>query len=249
MAKNGSIRWRDSDVEKLRASAERFNRKVTQLAQALPDSADFLPPTVSVDQLQRMISTRKDFNKQMNYLDGFIESTFKPALNPQGILTLSWYIDQLNKMNDANNKRMAQMQKELHEADVVVSDVDTRKGWEVDTGMGDDLSARSFNFSNIKKKDFARRAAMIVRRYYDSYWERRAEGYMDTYIIALYRNLPNFADQIVAIIQNIDPLSFWHSYAKNNEFLQITYQYEPQAEAQKAHQIMAHWRKVLDPEF
>lgn len=72
MPRQPNIRWSKSDVESLKKAVRNFNAKVNRLNKKYADSTDVvIPEKISVNDFKNMISTRQDYNRELNALKRF----------------------------------------------------------------------------------------------------------------------------------------------------------------------------------
>ena len=71
MSKQNRINWRDSDKQELKRAVKNFNAKIKRLEKKNPSNKNVLPEKVSVAQMQELINTRQDLNREINALKRF----------------------------------------------------------------------------------------------------------------------------------------------------------------------------------
>ena len=82
MSGKNSIRWRESDLKELRRLVKNHNAKLTRQREKLIEQdkryqASQLPQKASVRELRKAIETRKDFNREIDNLQNFIDTGLK----------------------------------------------------------------------------------------------------------------------------------------------------------------------------
>lgn len=83
MAREYNIKWREIDDEKLRRAVKNYNAKISRLKNDPEYGIDrhLLPRKASYRELRKQIGTRKDFNKQIDKLQGFSKRGGEYRLN------------------------------------------------------------------------------------------------------------------------------------------------------------------------
>lgn len=79
MSGSNNIRWRESDLQELRRLTKNFNAKIARQRKKLIEQdrryeAAQLPTKRSVRELRQAIGTRRDFNKELDEMQHFIET-------------------------------------------------------------------------------------------------------------------------------------------------------------------------------
>lgn len=86
MSRQNSIRWRDSDLKELRRLTKNYNAKIARQRAKLIEQdqryqASQLPQKASVRELRNTIATRKDFNRELEQMQNFIDTGLKFKLD------------------------------------------------------------------------------------------------------------------------------------------------------------------------
>lgn len=79
MARQSSIRWRESDLAELRRTVKNYNAKINRQRKKLIEAderyqASQLPSKASVRELRKAIETRQDYNTHMGEMQNFLET-------------------------------------------------------------------------------------------------------------------------------------------------------------------------------
>ena len=82
MSGTNNIRWRESDLKELRRLVKNFNAKISRQREKLIDQgkryqASQLPQKASVRELRKAIETRRDFNRELDHMQNFIDTGLK----------------------------------------------------------------------------------------------------------------------------------------------------------------------------
>ena len=82
MSGQNNIRWRESDLKELRRLVKNYNAKITRQREKLISEdkryqASQLPPKASVRELRQAIETRRDYNRELDTLQNFIDTGLK----------------------------------------------------------------------------------------------------------------------------------------------------------------------------
>ena len=82
MSGQNSIRWRESDLKELRRLTKNYNAKIARqrkklIAEDKRYQASQLPPKASVRELRQAIETRRDYKRELDNLQNFIDTGVK----------------------------------------------------------------------------------------------------------------------------------------------------------------------------
>ena len=82
MPRENNIKWRESDLKELRRLVKNYNAKISRQRTKLIDAdrryeASQLPRKASVKELRESIGTRRDYNRELDSLQNFIDTGLK----------------------------------------------------------------------------------------------------------------------------------------------------------------------------
>lgn len=82
MPRQNNIKWRESDLKELRRLVKNFNAKITRDRRKLIEAderykASQLPQKASVRELRQAIETRRDYNRELESMQNFIDTGLK----------------------------------------------------------------------------------------------------------------------------------------------------------------------------
>ena len=82
MPRENNIKWRESDLKELRRLVKNYNAKISRQRAKLIDAdrryeASQLPRKASVKELRESIGTRRDYNRELDSLQNFIDTGLK----------------------------------------------------------------------------------------------------------------------------------------------------------------------------
>lgn len=86
MPRQNNIKWRESDLKELRRLVKNYNAKITRERRKLIEAderyqASQLPGKASVRELREAIGTRRDFNRELEGMQNFIDTGLKFKLD------------------------------------------------------------------------------------------------------------------------------------------------------------------------
>ena len=107
-----SIRWRESDIDKLRKEIERFNRKITRLKQkGDPVVTAALPERLSYKKLKKDIVSRSELNRLYKSIERFTaRGSEQKVKTKSGVETTKFELADIRaRVASINARRKAQL--------------------------------------------------------------------------------------------------------------------------------------------
>lgn len=225
-----SIRWRDKDIVTLRKTVSKFNAKLTRLAKAHPEFAEFLPERLSVAQARKDIATRNDFNRFIRSHERFmIKGGEAPIVSESGAKTTAWELSEVKRNIALINRRRAKELKEIAPSPY--------KG-NMGTIEANNLRPKKNQFDTLPDKAWDKFVRQVEREARSDYSSFKATIYQNNYIKALYENMGAYAREIADIVSSINPEEFYKISMKNYDSLSIDFPYDDLEIALKAEEIL-----------
>lgn len=193
MAGTVNMRWRSSDKSKLAKTVKNFNAKIQrQLNSGI--SADILPSKISVADLTASITTRRDFNRNINSLSRFSRrGAEKVYTTDSGVSITEWQRKEIAiKLRAINNSR-TNKRKLYSEAEALSrgKPIGVTRGQMGDVRQ-ENLAPKKLNIHKISPGEAWQRAMRDLELQLTS--NRNDQLYKDNYLKALdvaYGNSPD----------------------------------------------------------
>lgn len=235
MPKRSNIKWRDNDLAELERVIRNFNAKITRVTKRNPSLAPFLPEKVSKSELKKSITTRADFNRELNSLKRFSRKGAEQVKTYPSGETLSNY--RVNELRIGNRIRNARRSREAKEFNISVQ-----------TGTMGQMSAqnlkpRKVNLNKMTMKDIEKFEEVLERELMSNYRERAAESYKQNYLNAILDFLGEDGQELYDYIQKMDSDKVY-KFGVKNPILSIGFTSDPLPTDLIAEQALAEWRSL-----
>lgn len=116
MARKYNIKWRDSDKQKLETARLQFNRKIYNLRRKKVEGL-VLPDPIKKGDLEEVIKTRSDFNRQLKSLERFTKNSNSTQTinvpNNDKLKMTKWQYREMRKMEKAELSRIKEQVERL----------------------------------------------------------------------------------------------------------------------------------------
>lgn len=205
--KRPTIKWRDTDEEKLSRAVRNYNRKLDRLAKTQPYLADMLPDRLNKRELKNRIATRSDFNKVVKSAERFSQRGAEQLVTNEAGFTLTRYEKRevAYKLSAVNRRRAELLQK--YEAMEVVN-----QGQKTGATRGQmpsqrlaSLKPKKFNWKTMTRQHYQAFLKTLNKQAFDKYVTEMDAMYKWNYIKALKQVLPKEYDYIIDKVKAMDP--------------------------------------------
>jgi hypothetical protein len=253
MSRKSKINWRESDAEKLNREVQKFNTKIYRTRNKHPELADILPDTIKKSQREQMVEdikgqTRSEFNKTINSLERFVKKgAEREIVSDTGNRVTRW------EKNEVALK-VAQINRERTRERKIVENMEaTSRGESLGMKRGqmgserlNELKPKKFDFNKIKGgKEWERFKATVEKQASPEARDARMEAYKQNYIKGLRAAFGEYADDIIAIIEELPADEVVKTYYGEQEAT-IDFFYEPQEMEAKLDILDDIWQGVKD---
>lgn len=241
-----AIRWRQSDITKLRNYVRKFNTAITKMEKQYPELADtdMLPLRKNMRQLTQTIHSRNDFNRELKRIDRFFRKGQRTVVTDpiSGFKGLKWTFDEARYSLQSINYRRRRMREKIGIMDTPYMDETLRnislseKYNELQSRMKK-IGKYKNNFDTVASVNNSWRGFVqqLTVQASDSYLERKNKQFYENYITTLYQNFSNEqADEIVSLIESMDLTGYeLYSMTIYDEDLTIEFLYGPEESEDK----------------
>lgn len=183
------ILWRDKDQVELNKAVDRFNKKVDYWQKK---GQTILPEKVKISEIKSNISSRKDFNREINKLKRFGERGAEQVkVNSHGVQVTAYELREYNIDRSIRNRSFNQRKKELGNIKIDAPGFDeplTRA--EMGRVSERELRPIKNRFEKARTKSEFLDAAKTARKQSDSsFWEDRDELYKENFLKSIDNEL------------------------------------------------------------
>jgi hypothetical protein len=218
MSKQSNIRWRKSDIEKLRKQTRNFNAKVDYHTEK---GRDYLPEKVSTKDLKDTIKTRADYKRIMNELESFSKKGAEKAVqNKNGLIVSQWELDTMKKHYNAFEREKATLLKQYmnEQATDRGKPLNFKRG-EMGTERADELRARQpFDFNKFTSaKDFEKFNKYLNAKIMKNSRYETDLKMLNNYIQGVTDIFGDNAKALIAKLQSLKPEQFVKNYMKDEQ--------------------------------
>lgn len=188
MSGKHSIKWRRSDEQELRRVVRNFNAKLSRIMKKNPDIAEYLPPRVSYQDLRQNITSRQEFNRELNSLKRFAQRGSEKIVTAKntGLKVTSWERKEVGIQVAIINRERTRKKKIL-EAEEATSRGQRLKQTraQMNSIRMNELNKKVFNFDKIKKSDWERYKATVKRQSHPDFQSEADRNLRENYIKGL----------------------------------------------------------------
>lgn len=250
MPRRSGIKWRETDKTKLAKSVRKFNAKRTRLIKQVPELEDILPKKAVVTDIKSKISTRQEFNNELNALERFMKKgAEKSVTTKSGVVTTRYQLNELKIQHQQINRLRA---RELKKANV-----STAKGT-----MGSiqtrHLTPKRNNAQSIPRERWEEYLQSVEQQTHQYYYDKRQKLYQQNYIDALFGELItySFGDEdfdeinaklykIVDMVDSLPPEIVYQAYYQDDD-LQIGFIYSSEEAEVRLNIIYEKWLNIWE---
>ena len=230
MPRQYNIKWREQDEKELRRVVRNFNDKLRRLVKKNPANSNILPQfwtekiqeyenKISIDQLKELISTRQDYNRQLNMLKRFSIRGAEKIVetgSDYGARTTKWQEQEQKRLVQTINRRRKARLDTLNAIEVM--NASGKLGYTLGQMFGMGLAeqnklkpTQAFTRGQSQKDiKWKWRALQIEAK--DTYYNERDEMLKNNYIKTILENFDK--DDVMDIIAEIRGMSSDEFYLK-----------------------------------
>jgi hypothetical protein len=231
MPKQYNIRWSENDLNELKRSVKNFNAKVKRLEAKYKNSDVILPERMSVKELKKIVTTRRDLQRELKSLQSFTERGSEQIVDipntNNNIQMTKWQREEMSRRAKMiNDKRYYRRQK-------LESQPLSNKGKPLgytrgDIGMGkveaNQLKPTKAFTKGMDKYSVAEKMKHLLKESQSDYWKKRDILMRENYIDALEDNFnPKDIKDIVKKIREMDINKFKETLLSDPEDFNTAY--------------------------
>jgi len=253
MSRKPSIKWRESDAEKLEKKVARFNAKIYRTKRSHPELADILPNTIKKADKEQLIQKfkempRSEFNKKLTSLERFsVKGAEKEIVSKTGNRVTKWEkkevglkVAQVNRAKTVERKAVEQM-----EATSRGESLGMKRG-EMGSERLNELKPKKFNFDKIRGgKEWEKFKESVDKLASPEARNERMETYKKNYITGVERVYGDYAKDLINMLKEIPAEDIVKMYYSEQEAT-ITFHYDPQEMQTKLDIITNIWTPLFE---
>lgn len=209
-----AIRWRDQDKKELQRTVKNFNAKIRYWEKK---GVEGLPDTVKMGDLTELITTRQDFNRELNRLERFSRRGAEQTVTLDSGLTLTkWERQELGRSKAIINRKRKRIQDELAkmEATYMGQPLGLKRG-EMGSARMNAYNPRVFNVDNLRNRAELRKLNLMLAQERSSAWfDQRTENLKYNYIKGLYNIFGQAAMPLMDHIEQIHTFDFYRTFIR-----------------------------------
>lgn len=215
MPKRYNIRWSDKDEKNLKRVIKNFNAKVDRLIKKNPDFIDYYPEKVSYKKTKSSVKTRADLNRFANSFTRFSKrGSEKVVTSKAGVTRTKYEFKEASIKTGVINRLKTLEAKKLG--------IDVRKGNVGQLEAENLLPKRPVE--DIPEDSFDKAMETLEKEIMSFYDLERKESFLENYLLALERNLGEYADEVKEVVLQVNIHTFVNQ-ARSNPFVIIKFIY------------------------
>lgn len=237
------MKWREQDEKALRNAVANFNRKLTRLEKQ--QNIEGLPDRIPLKTLKSKITTRQQFNREINRIKRFNKKGAEEIItNQYGVKATAWVIREAKINARVITTSRTRELKKLNEIEVtnLGKPVGLNRG-EMHSQRQNELRPKKFNFETKRSyKELQMALASIEKQSNAAYDYKKRKDMQDNYIKGLHNVYGAYARNIIATIKEMSPDDFYFIYM-SEEQASFEYQYDVIGEviAEKISELSDIW--------
>ena len=208
MSRPHSIKWRRSDEEELRRVVKNFNAKLSRIIKKNPEMAKYMPPRVSYKDLRQDITSRQEFNRELNSLKRFSQKGSEKIVEAKqtGLKVTAWERKEVGIQVAIINRERSRKRKMIEQEEA------TSRGQKLNLTRAqmnsirmNELKKKPFNFDKIKKSDWIRYKATVKKQSHPDFQSDSDIHLRENYIKGL-KEVFGDTDETKQLIEEIEKL-------------------------------------------
>lgn len=251
MSKRYNIRWNDNDLAEIKRVARNFNAKVRRLEKKHEGMNVLLPDRVSVNDIQELVKTRGDLNRELKSLQRFTQRGSEHLVNLPNS-------DNNRKITEWQKKDMQRRANKINrirkqrKADLEARELNRGKHRPLNYTRGESAGMGSVDVNMLKPtnpfpKNMSKMGATLKmehlrRESQNTYWRSRDILLRDNFVNTLKENF-NGVDisDITKHIEDMDIDKFMNTFNEHPDDFSLAY--PPDTEGMKAYaeELRSNW--------
>lgn len=238
MQKRYNIKWRENDIIKLRKTVKNFNAKIARVIKKNPELAKFQPKKITVKELRENITTRQDFNRNINrYRRYSRKGSEAPIQSKSGMNVSRWQKKETEIMTSIENRYKNKIKKQFPPS--------PEKGT-MGAHKERNTEPTEINFEKRSRKSFDDLFRRLEKHLKSSYNDEQNELYKSNYLKALKNEMFDIkgAKKLYDKLSEIDADFFVENFY-NDPKLQIDFIYDQEYRKKAFSALRKNWNKAL----
>jgi hypothetical protein len=230
MPKRYNIRWSDKDEKNLKRVIRNFNAKVDRLIKQNPEFIDYYPEKMSYKKIKKGvkvkqedgitktvggIKTRQDLDRIVNSISRFSRRGAEKIITSKAGATKTQYAFKEASIKTGVINRLKSIEAK-------------KLGIDVTKGNLGQLEAENLlpkrPVEDIPEDSFDKAMETLEKEIMSFYDEERKEHFLENYMLALERNLGEYAEEVQRIVLQVN-LDVFVEQARSNPFVIIKFIY------------------------
>lgn len=247
MSRKPEIKWRESDLDRLRKEIQRFNAKVSRTEKKHPELKNALPEKIKSTDFMKDIKTRQDFNRELKSLERFSKRGSEKAITSKtGNTVTKWERQEVAYKISQINRERTKERKLLEQLPTTSQGKPTGlKRGEMQDERLVSLQPKKFDFDKIRGgKEWELFKKSVEKQVSQTYKMQKMEDYKENYLKALSNIFGEYADDLIGKLKDLDAEKLISTFYKEQEAT-IDFIYDPIALQDRFDVIEQIWEDVL----
>lgn len=243
MAGSGTIRWRESDAQRLARDVKNFNSKLSRILKKDPEAVSYLPEKKSVREIKARITsgemTRKDVNRTFKSMESFSKKGAEAQASMAGkpLPITKWEKRQIQtNVNVVNKKRAA-------ERDKLPEKINPESTGSLRLNGLTPINVDYADLAPGRGKELLIKSLEIQRM--DDYMDTVKQGYKDNYLSAIAKNLGTAGQRLYDLVSGLTPQQVYEGYY-SDPIMTIQFTSDPLEQEAITEAAMQHWEWYLE---
>lgn len=249
MAKHVDIRWRKSDVEKVKREVKRYNRKIKKAIDSGKITQEQAPKHLTYSEVRKNTQTRAELNRTLKDIKSIHKAdALETQTSDYGLTKTNYEIDTLKSKLKQINKERAKQKEFIGNLELLSRGKDT--GFKVITRLDEAMKQfepKKFDYSKKKKSDWEDFVYSVEKQQHDYYMTDKNEQYKTNYMTAIENTFgTDRANELNAIVQQVDLHDFIKNYLQDTEG-DMSYIYDDNHGLQDRFDTLKNmWKNILE---
>lgn len=231
-----AIRWRQKDFDEVTKRIRQFNATITRATKKY-GNVSVLPARLTTEEVRAKITTRAEFNREMNALKRFNIKTAKPVAFEGGLVTTKWQADEAKRLTRLVNR---QRKKEAERLAIPAIE----KGL-MGTYEQNNLRPKKINLNKVSQGRWNVFFQALERQSRDNFTDEKMEQYKQNYLRSIINNLDEYGMELFNYVKDI-PADVMYMAYYDDPVLQIGYTSDPLPVSFIAETALEGWKRIWE---
>lgn len=230
-----NIKWRKKDFDTVTKAVRQFNATITRAAKKYNNAA-ILPPRISTEGFRNRITTRAEFNREINALKRFNIQTAKPVAYAGGLVTTEWQAKEARRLTNLVNRQRKK------EAELLQISIDT-KGY-MGTPEQNNLKPKKLDLNKLTRRGWERFVMGVEKQSRDNYTIEKMNKYKENYLRSVLNNLGEYGKELYEYAKGL-PADLMYLSFYDDPVVQIGYTSDPLPAEFIAETALEGWKRLM----